>query len=270
MFKDNKYTKWYFNIINNAKNELRVKVKNDGNENHHIIPKCIGGLDTPENLQLLTLKEHFICHLLLTNMCDNKNDIKKMFWALHRLSFSGRKITSYQYELARKKNLYRLNNFHHLYKPENIKKHSEMVKLQWNCNFERKEKLSKSMKKNHEENKEFYNKHLKKISLLGNKAYKEKNRYKIKYKDEYYYAWEELTKKTGVTKSMYNNLYLKGYNLDLFLGCFYNKKDEKLSWITNDDIDLHWNKEKYPTLPDGFRFGRKFHNRLYRKEIQQI
>lgn len=35
---------------------------------HHIIPKCLGGLDTVDNLVELTAREHFICHWLLTKM----------------------------------------------------------------------------------------------------------------------------------------------------------------------------------------------------------
>jgi hypothetical protein len=63
MFKHNKYTKWYYEIINKAKKENRLK----GNiyyEKHHIIPKCVGGIETV----LLTAREHFICHLLLPKM----------------------------------------------------------------------------------------------------------------------------------------------------------------------------------------------------------
>lgn len=64
MFLENKYTTWYNNIIQKA--QLRI---NDGYvENHHIIPKSLGGPDTIENIVALTAKEHFICHLLLTKM----------------------------------------------------------------------------------------------------------------------------------------------------------------------------------------------------------
>lgn len=38
---------------------------------HHILPKCIGGNDTPDNLTLLTRKEHYICHLLLVKIYEN-------------------------------------------------------------------------------------------------------------------------------------------------------------------------------------------------------
>jgi hypothetical protein len=64
MYLDNKYTKWYNSIIENAKNRII-----DGyTEKHHIIPRSLGGNDEPSNLVKLTAKEHFICHLLLTKM----------------------------------------------------------------------------------------------------------------------------------------------------------------------------------------------------------
>lgn len=37
-------------------------------ERHHIIPKCMGGSDDPENLVDLTPEEHFVAHQLLVKM----------------------------------------------------------------------------------------------------------------------------------------------------------------------------------------------------------
>jgi hypothetical protein len=66
MFKQNKYTKIYYDIITRAK--LRVI---DGYvEKHHIIPKCIGGDNSDQNIVKLTAREHYICHHLLTKMHD--------------------------------------------------------------------------------------------------------------------------------------------------------------------------------------------------------
>jgi len=64
MFTDSKYKKWYFSIIENAKNRPVVGYT----ERHHILPKCLGGKDTDDNLVNLTAREHFICHWLLTKM----------------------------------------------------------------------------------------------------------------------------------------------------------------------------------------------------------
>lgn len=37
-------------------------------EKHHIIPKCMGGTDLPENLVRLTAREHFIAHVILAKI----------------------------------------------------------------------------------------------------------------------------------------------------------------------------------------------------------
>lgn len=37
-------------------------------ERHHVIPRCMGGTDDPDNLVALTLEEHFVAHQLLTKM----------------------------------------------------------------------------------------------------------------------------------------------------------------------------------------------------------
>ena len=66
-FLDNKYTRWYNSIIANAKGRTTAGYS----EKHHIVPKCLGGLNTSNNLVELTAREHFICHWLLTKMVDN-------------------------------------------------------------------------------------------------------------------------------------------------------------------------------------------------------
>lgn len=81
MFIDNKYHRWYFSIINNAK--IRA-TPNGYSENHHILPKSMGGTWAKKNIVSLTAREHFICHLLLTKMTSGIAK-QKMFWALKRL-----------------------------------------------------------------------------------------------------------------------------------------------------------------------------------------
>lgn len=66
MFLQNKYTKWYNQIIENAKSRDLDSYK----ESHHIIPKSLGGSDDPDNIIELTAREHFICHLLLLKMVE--------------------------------------------------------------------------------------------------------------------------------------------------------------------------------------------------------
>ena len=68
MFKENKYTKYYFSIINNCTN----RVIKGYTENHHIVPKSLGGTDDDTNIVRLTAREHYICHRLLAKMTSGK------------------------------------------------------------------------------------------------------------------------------------------------------------------------------------------------------
>lgn len=55
------YRKIYNRIIEIRKQNVPVGYS----EKHHIIPRCLGGKDTKENIVKLTAREHFICHYLL-------------------------------------------------------------------------------------------------------------------------------------------------------------------------------------------------------------
>ena len=74
---DNKYRKWYNNIINCANS----RIVEGYTERHHIVPKSLGGTDDVSNLVKLTAREHFICHLLLTKFTTGHNK-KLMNFAL--------------------------------------------------------------------------------------------------------------------------------------------------------------------------------------------
>lgn len=68
MYLQNKYTRWYYNIIQRA----QTRTISDYTERHHIIPKSLGGSNAKSNLVALTAREHFVCHWLLTKMVDGK------------------------------------------------------------------------------------------------------------------------------------------------------------------------------------------------------
>lgn len=76
------YRKVYSQIVDRAKS----RTTEGYSERHHIIPKCLGGDDSPTNIVRLTAREHFICHWLLAReyniqplwfafnmMCNAKN-----------------------------------------------------------------------------------------------------------------------------------------------------------------------------------------------------
>lgn len=73
------YHKIYQNIIDKAISLNRSKKESTYYENHHIIPRCIGGNDDKDNLVLLTAKEHFISHLLLVKIYPDNNKLKFAF-----------------------------------------------------------------------------------------------------------------------------------------------------------------------------------------------
>ncbi|AGR47680.2 MobE homing endonuclease [Sinorhizobium phage phiM7] len=106
MFNSSKYTRWYFEIVDSAKSKNRNKSGEDYFESHHIIPKSLGGNNSKENRVLLTAREHFIVHWLLTKMVDDKSLRFKMACALNRMTQSNsatkRNLSSRKFELARR------------------------------------------------------------------------------------------------------------------------------------------------------------------------
>lgn len=66
------YKRTYEQLIERGKLRGLDKNKLDGYyEKHHIIPRCVGGLDEDSNYVLLTRKEHILAHKLLFRIYDN-------------------------------------------------------------------------------------------------------------------------------------------------------------------------------------------------------
>lgn len=92
------YQKVYNQIIERAKTRKLEGYK----EKHHIVPKCMGGLNNKENLVELTPREHFLCHLLLIKIYSNNLKLKQALWLMTIQSKSkGIKISNRSYELCR-------------------------------------------------------------------------------------------------------------------------------------------------------------------------
>ena len=94
-------------IIEHAKSEENSGIRKRGNgeyyEAHHILPKSLFPLwiNRKSNKVLLTAREHFFCHQLLTKIYP----CEKMFRALAifcKYKQKQRKLTSRQYEICRK------------------------------------------------------------------------------------------------------------------------------------------------------------------------
>jgi hypothetical protein len=218
IYKTNKYSRWYNNIIEKAKRRSILRSYFDG-ENHHILPKSLGGSDNLENIAKLTYREHYVCHLLLTKMCVDKQHEIKMCWALHRLTFSRTYYGSHQYEIARKIHIKNITENHPSKTDPNYgEKISERVYKDWENNQERKDKFKKSMKEWHKKNPE----RSRKISIdnlpppmIGKDNPMTK---KIEYKNKIYYGWRELKESTGVSKRLYTKYYLNGIDPEFRIG----------------------------------------------------
>lgn len=96
------YEKLYEKIIAKAKSENRKKGEGIYYEEHHIKPKSIFPelAKDKDNLVLLTAREHFFCHQLLTKIYATGQEHIKMAHAAWRLCVDGQNnsVTSREYE----------------------------------------------------------------------------------------------------------------------------------------------------------------------------
>lgn len=93
------YLKIYDSLITKAKN--RNIILGEYMENHHIIPKCMGGNNTKENLVKLTSREHFIAHALLYYHYKTTKLIYAWRCMFRKGDNQERKFTSKQYSIVK-------------------------------------------------------------------------------------------------------------------------------------------------------------------------
>lgn len=72
------YKRIYDQIIERAKNRHLEGYK----EQHHILPKSLGGNNNSSNLVYLTAKEHFLCHRLLCEIYPNNPKLLYALWLM--------------------------------------------------------------------------------------------------------------------------------------------------------------------------------------------
>jgi hypothetical protein len=116
MLLENKYSKWYYSIISNAK--TRILNNNIYSELHHIVPESFfknrtrkgpsgwldGNPNNPLNKVNLTPREHFICHLLLIKFTTGVAKSKMVFAAAgmkRARKFQHRYVNSRLYSIVR-------------------------------------------------------------------------------------------------------------------------------------------------------------------------
>ena len=111
-FLENKYKKWYFEII--SKSQLRCNrslyLKKEAQqllgyvEDHHIIPRALGGNNLTSNKVWLTAREHFICHLLLVKFTTGAEKQLMQFAVgkfIQNSPMQHRRFTSWEYSKIR-------------------------------------------------------------------------------------------------------------------------------------------------------------------------
>ncbi len=99
----------YQKIYNSLVEKRKIELFEGYGENHHIIPRCIGGLDEAENLVRLTAKEHLIAHLLLVKIYPNN---KGLIYAANMMS-NFKKYNSKNYQWLKEKFNKENSNFKH-------------------------------------------------------------------------------------------------------------------------------------------------------------
>lgn len=99
------YQKIYDNLIYHRKNNILSK-----NicycETHHIIPRCIGGNDTEDNLVKLTAREHYIAHLLLRRIYNTQPKLSAAVIMMQCKNNDVSRIFKYNSKLYEKERLY--------------------------------------------------------------------------------------------------------------------------------------------------------------------
>lgn len=93
------YTKIYESLIYKRQSQPPAEYY----ETHHIIPRCQGGVDEG-NVVNLTAREHFVAHWLLVKMFPNDRKLVYAFFCMLRDPHGNRVFTSRYYDIA--KNIY--------------------------------------------------------------------------------------------------------------------------------------------------------------------
>jgi hypothetical protein len=103
------YQRIYNKIIANAKLRNSAKSGSLIVETHHIIPRHCGGNNLKENKVNLTLREHFVCHVLLTKIYKETEFHAGMCRAVVAMSERGA-VSSKLYQSIREQHISNLKN----------------------------------------------------------------------------------------------------------------------------------------------------------------
>ena len=92
----------YFKIYENLCLKGREDRLLDYSEKHHIVPRCMNGTDEDDNLTVLTYREHYMAHYLLTKMYPENSGINYAFLCMLRKHNHGRLLSSHMYDTIKR------------------------------------------------------------------------------------------------------------------------------------------------------------------------
>lgn len=182
------YRHIYYVIISHAKSEQKLGLRKKGNgeyyERHHILPKSLFPLwvNRKSNLVLLTAREHFFCHQLLTKIYP----CKQMYFAVYILvntSKNNLRITSREYSRIKENFVKEIAVINSVPLTERGWSEEAYNKLIKDASKKRKETISKRSKQKNEELKEKFSKAQKRRYLLETDEHKAKRLETWKNKD---------------------------------------------------------------------------------------
>ena len=120
-------------IINRARNRKLQGYY----EQHHVIPRCLGGLNTESNLVKLTAREHFIAHKLLCEIYPNTDKLQYALWMMTNKPQSGTQqrlytITNREYDRIKLLISKTRKSFTHSEETKKKIRQSSKGKIPWN------------------------------------------------------------------------------------------------------------------------------------------
>jgi hypothetical protein len=159
-----KWKRHYIKLCNRGQQRANTKKRAlelfDYVERHHIVPRCMGGLDDDENIVYLTASEHFVAHQLLMKIFPKHYGISQAC-LLMASNLNEFRLNNKLYEWVRKKAAYNQSIERKGQTKENnerLRKMSETMKGQTKETSERLKKMAhtkaKQMKGQTKENNE--------------------------------------------------------------------------------------------------------------------
>lgn len=146
------YSKIYNDLISKRKAYPLLFSEYIYTEEHHVIPKCLGGNNSRENLVRLTAREHFIAHRLLAKIFTESTGLQKAVFAMANIQSSTR-ITSRTYQILKENYAASASTTMLIVNscPKYAKRKSENTKSQWSKG---RDKMISSLQKSWDGNKE--------------------------------------------------------------------------------------------------------------------